>query len=199
MEYFYFKGQGWNVSKCISLKLYQIKKNIFFKDIFDYRETELVKVGTNNYFGKEINVLPITTITKGLCYKLELSKGAIGMGRENLKIEMSSLVRGIDKLQGFSLMIASRNTWQGVVYGEKYKKAISIVTGNLFSGLIAFVKIELEESIWNYNNGEGNFDICMQENKKNNCKSIFDTSTFQDNTRYTNKYYKIKIFLQSTF
>ena len=85
-------------------------------------------------------------------------------------------------------MIASSNTWQGIVYGEKYKKAISYVTGDLLTGSIAVVKIELEESIWNYNNGEGNFDICMQENKKNNCKSIFDTSTFQDNTRYTNKY-----------
>ena len=150
-----------------------------------------MKVGTHNYFGNEINVNPITTISKGLCYKLELSKGAIPI-KGNFKMEMSSLVQGIDKLQGFSLMIASRNTWQGVVYGEKYKKAISIVTGNLLPGLIAFVKIELEERIWNYNNGEGDFDVCMQENKKNNCKSIFDTSTLQDDTRYMHKYYKIE-------
>ena len=142
-----------------------------------------MKVGTHNYFGKEINVLPITTITKGLCYKLELSKGAIGMGRENLKIEMSSLVQGIDKLQGFSLMIASRNTWQGLVYGEKYKKAIPIVTADLASKLIALADIKLEESIWDYRNGKDNFEVCIQGNVKNDCKSIFDTSTFHNDTR----------------
>ena len=111
---------------------------------------------------------------------------------------MTNSVEGMDKLEGFRLMIASSNTWQGIVYGEKYKKAISIVTGNLLPGLISFVKIELEESIWNYYNGEDGFEGCMLGNEKNICKSIFDTSTFQDNTRYTNKYYKIKIFLQST-
>ena len=142
-----------------------------------------MKVGTHNYFGKEINVLQITTITKGLCYKLELSKGAIPIEGFPLKMDMSSLVQGIDKLQGFSLMIASRNTWQGLVYDEKYKKAIPIVTGELVSKLIAYVAIKLEESIWDYRNGEGNFDLCIQENVKNNCKSIFDTSTFQNDTR----------------
>ena len=85
-------------------------------------------------------------------------------------------------------MIASRNTWQGLVYGEKYKKAIPIVTGELASKLIAFAAIKLEESIWDYRNGKDNFDVCIQGNVKNDCKSIFDTSTFQDNTRYTNKY-----------
>ena len=159
---------------------------------WDYRRSELVAVGEHDYFGKKMNVLPIPTIGRGLCYKLELSNGTIPTDSQKPLMALKSTVQGMDKLKGFSLMIASRNTWQGVVYGEKYKKAISIVTGNLLSGLIAFVKIELEESIWNYNNGEGNFDICMQENKKNNCKSIFDTSTLQDDTRYTNKYYRIK-------
>ena len=80
-------------------------------------------------------------------------------------------------------MIATRNTWQGLVYDEKYKKAIPIVTGELVSKLIAYVAIKLEESIWDYRNGEDNFDVCIQENGKNNCKSIFDTSTFQNDTR----------------
>ena len=141
-----------------------------------------MKVGTHNYFGNEINVLPITTIAKGLCYKLEFSKGTVPI-KGNLKMEMSSLAQGIDKLQGFSLMIASINTWQGLVYGEKYKKAIPIVTADLASKLIALVDIKLEESIWNYRNGQDNFDVCIQGNVKNDCKSIFDTSTFQNDTR----------------
>ena len=68
-------------------------------------------------------------------------------------------------------------------YDEKYKKAIPIVTANLASKLIAFAAIKLEESIWDYRNGEGNFDLCIQENVKNDCKSIFDASTFQNDTR----------------
>ena len=96
---------------------------------------------------------------------------------------ISSSVQDMDELNGFALMIASSNTWQGIVYGKKYKKAISYVTGDLLTGSIAIVKIELEESIWNYYNGEGDFEVCMQGNEKNNCKSIFDTSTLQNDTR----------------
>ena len=92
-------------------------------------------------------------------------------------------MQGMDKLKGFSLMIASSNTWQGIVYGEKYKKAISYVTGDLLTGSITIVKIELEESIWNYRNGKGNFDLCIKGNKNDHCKSIFDISSFQNVTR----------------
>ena len=150
---------------------------------WDYRPSELVTVGNHDYFGKKMNVLPIPTIGRGLCYKLELSNGTIPTDSQKPLMALKSTVQGMDKLKGFSLMIASSNTWQGIVYGEKYKKAISYVTGELLTGSIAVVKIELEESIWNYYNGEDDFEGCMLGNEKNNCKSIFDTSTLQNDTR----------------
>ena len=144
-----------------------------------------LRVGTHDYFGSTIDVLQIPTILSGLCYKLELSKGTIPISPNGFfTLFMTNSVEGTDKLEGFRLMIASSNTWQGLVYSRwPYKKVPQIVTGNLVSKLISNVGIELEESIWNYRNGEDNFDLCMKGKENDHCKSIFDTSTFQNDTR----------------
>ena len=90
----------------------------------------------------------------------------------------------MDELKGFKLMIAASNTWQGLVYGKwPYQKVPPIITVDLASKLISNMDVELEESIWNYRNGEDNFDICMKGNENDHCRSIFDTSTFQNYTR----------------
>ena len=145
----------------------------------------MLRVGTHDYFGNIIDVLQISTILSGLCYKLELSKGTIPINSDEFfTLLMTNSVEGMDKLKGFRLMIASSNTWQGLVYGRwPYKKVPPIVTGNLASKLISNVDIELEESIWNYRNGKGNFDLCIKGNENDHCKSIFDISSFQNFTR----------------
>ena len=116
---------------------------------------------------------------------MELSKETIPINSDLFfTLLMTTYVQGVDQLKGFKLMIASSNTWQGLVYGRwPYKKVPQIVTGNLASELLSSVEIELEESIWNYRNGEDNFDLCMKGNENDHCKSIFDTSTFQNDTR----------------
>ena len=97
---------------------------------------------------------------------------------------MTTYVQGVDQLKGFKLMIASSNTWQGLVYDKwPYKKVPPIFTGELNSLLIAQIELELEESVWNYRNGEDDFDLCMKGNETKQCESIFDTSTFQNDTR----------------
>ena len=115
---------------------------------------------------------------------MELSKGTIPINSDEFfTLLMTNSLEGMDKLKGFRLMIASSNTWQGLIYGRwPYKKVPPIVTGNLASKLISNMDIELEESVWNYSNGEDNFDHCMKENEKDHCKSIFDTSTLQNDT-----------------
>ena len=150
--------------------------------------SKLLRVGTHDYFGNTIGVLQIPTIRGGLCYKLELSKETIPTKVNNvdlfLTLMMTNLIKGTDNLKGFKLMIASSNTWQGLVYGKwPYKKVPPIATGTLAPKLISNVDIELEESVWNYRKGEGNFDLCMKGYEKNHCKSIFDTSTFQNDKR----------------
>ena len=150
--------------------------------------SKLLRVGTHDYFGNTIDVLQIPTIRGGLCYKLELSKETIptkgNISDLPFTLMMTNSIEGTDKLKGYRLMIASSNTWQGLVYGKwPYKKVPPIVTGNLVSKLMSNVDIELEESVWNYRNGEDNFVLCMKGKENDHCKSIFDTSTFQNDTR----------------
>ena len=150
-----------------------------------------LKVGTNHdNFGNTIDVTQVPSLLYGLCYKLELSKGTIPKNSDlslaglRTRLLMTNSLQDNDELKGFKLMIAASNTWQGLVYGKwPYKKVPPIATGTLAPKLISNVDIELEESIWNYRKGEGNFDLCMKGYEKNHCKSIFDTSTFQNDTR----------------
>ena len=152
---------------------------------FSFSDYAELKVGTHDYFGNTIDVLPIPTIGSGLCYKLELSKETIPINSDLFfTLLMTTYVQGVDQLKGFKLMIASSNTWQGLVYDKwPYKKVPPIFTGELNSLLIAQIELELEESVWNYRNGEDDFDLCMKANETNQCESIFDTSTFQNDTR----------------
>ena len=144
-----------------------------------------LRLGVHDYFGYKIDVLQIPTIRGGLCYKLELPNGMIPVDSDQIfGLMMTNSVQGMDKLKGFKLMIASSNTWQGLVYGKwPYNKAPSIVTGDLASASLVNVNIDLEENVWNYQFGEGDFDLCMKENETNHCKSIFDPLIFQNDTR----------------
>ena len=159
--------------------------HIFFLNHFSFSDYAELKVGIHDYFGNTIDVLPIPTIGSGLCYKLELSKETIPINSDLFfTLLMTTYVTGVDQLKGFKLMIASSNTWQGLVYDKwPYKKVPPIFTGELNSLLIAQVELELEESVWNYRNGEDDFDLCMKGNETYYCESIFDTSTFQNGTR----------------
>ena len=145
-----------------------------------------LKVGTNqDNFGNTIDVTQVPSLLYGLCYKLELSKETIPINSDLFfTLLMSTYVQGVDELKGFKLMIASSNTWQGLVYDKwPYKTVPPIFTGELNSLLIAQIGLELEESVWNYRNGEDDFDLCMKGNETYQCESIFDTSTFQNGTR----------------
>ena len=122
----------------------------------------------------------------GLCYKLNISKSLIPIEMDvptnglGLLIK-SSIKEGIDKFTAFRLMIASENTWQGIVYGRwPYINVPPIITAELVPGLTHFSLIDLAENNWNYirktsNAGKTNFSGCMENNDKESCLSIFDT------------------------
>ena len=91
----------------------------FFFNHFSFSDYAELRVGTHDYFGKTIDVLPIPTIGSGLCYKLELSKETIPINSDLFfTLLMTTYVQGVDQLKGFKLMIASSNTWQGLVYDK---------------------------------------------------------------------------------
>ena len=150
-----------------------------------YREYMPLRLGANEYSGYQIDAAQVVTIGKGLCYKLEFLEKSIPTNFDlSFNLVMESSLQGVDKLKSFHLMIASNNTWQGLVYASwPNDKIPPVVTKDLVLGNSVRVQIFLKENLWNYPNGEENFTLCMSRSQGNHCKSIFDTRTFKNNSR----------------
>ena len=76
-----------------------------------------------DYLGKNgtLEVIPIRTMTKGLCYKLTPSNPL------QMNFFIGSSIQGLDKLEKINLMIAANDTWQGIVAGRwPYSKGLKI-------------------------------------------------------------------------
>ena len=144
-----------------------------------------LKLGANEYFGNQIDAVQVITIAKGLCYKLEFLEKSIPTDRDSSFIFiMKSSLQGVDKLKSFNLMIASNNTWQGLVYSTwPYEKTPPVVTKDLVFGKTGQAQISLKEHRWNYRNGTKNFNLCMCRSEENHCKPIFDVMTFKNDSR----------------
>ena len=143
-----------------------------------------LKLGTNNFFGKQIDAAQVITFGKGLCYKLEFLEKSIPTNRDlSFTFIMKSSLQGVDKLKSFNLMIASNNTWQGLVYSTWPYDIPPVVAKDLVFGKTGQTQIYLKENLWNYRNGEENFNFCMSRNEENHCKSIFDVRTFKNDNR----------------
>ena len=87
-----------------------------------------LQIGSNNYyvdyFGTNgtIEIIPIRT-TQGLCYKLLHVTSEPGY----MNIFIGSSIQSIDKLEKINLMIATHNTWQGIVgFKWPYTKGLKI-------------------------------------------------------------------------
>ena len=86
-----------------------------------------LQIGSQNYYVDyfdnkgTIEIIPIRTTAQGLCYKLTLS------GPMRMNIFIGSSIQSKDKLEKIHLMIASNNTWQGIVgYNWPYSKGLKI-------------------------------------------------------------------------
>ena len=151
-----------------------------------YREYLPLRLGANEYSGYQIDAAQIVTIGKGLCYKLEFLEKSIPTNvDESFTFTMqASSLQGVDKLKSFHLMIASNNTWQGLVYASwPNDKIPPVVTKDVVLGDSVRVQIFLKENLWNYQNGEKDFNLCMSRSEGNHCKSIFDVRTFKNDSR----------------
>ena len=139
-----------------------------------------LKIGKYYYFGDELELLPIRTTHRGLCYKLELSSDK----SLNLHLVVTSSSKTKDKLKKVHLFVASKNTWQGIInYRWPYSKVPPIVTGLLDTESYKLMNIDLKENQWNYRTGISDFDDCMDNDKDGECTSIFDpTSCEHPNT-----------------
>ena len=156
-------GVGWNI--------FGINKD-FSKDI-------VLKIGKNDYFGKEVYLEEVRTFHCGLCYKLKLSsKDIIPVIRgveTSFTFRIQCKENGREKLPKVSLMLAANNTWQGISFGNwPYSKNPPVIYGNLKENVIEIINIKLEENVWMYQNGQDGFIECLKMENNPNCTSIFD-------------------------
>ena len=104
-----------------------------------------LQVGANDYvdsFGTHgrLEIIPVRTTTQGLCYKLTLSN----IHMNGFLFFIGSSIQSLDKLEKINLMIATNDTWQGIV-GNKwpYTKGLKIPKKNLRHSYTQKLKLKL--------------------------------------------------------
>ena len=138
-----------------------------------------LKIGKHRYFNTQIEVLPVRTLMKGLCYKLYFGrhlKTFTIADRDHIEIFVTSNYEGMaDKLKGIHVTLAENNTWQGIIEKKwPYSKIPSGFMGSFSPEVFNTYIVELEENFFSYREGESDFDECMKENETSQCVSIFD-------------------------
>ena len=143
-----------------------------------------LKIGTHDYFGKQIEVLPILTTMSGLCYKLEFSNPLRYQTLQYLMLVMTSSyqLQNIDKLKKTNIWIAANSTWQGIIHKNwPYSKKPRVISKKYKQNTHTVVFINLEENIWKYQTSVSDFNSCMNEFGDEDCKSIFNPKSYKCN------------------
>ena len=156
----------------IGLHRIRFKKVLLFSRTKDYYyRTATLKIGKHDYFGLQLTLLPVRTMHRGLCYKLEpLSDQSLP-----LYLIVTSSSKNEDKLKKIHLFVASNNTWQGtIIVRWPYSKVPPLVTGEFDTESYKIITVDLKENQWNYRTGVSDFDDCMNEYNSSKCSSIFD-------------------------
>ena len=92
-------------------------------------------------------------------------------------LRISDLNGNIDSVRKVHLLIASKNTWQGIVIPSwPYEKAPPIITRKFILNSMAMAIIDLSENIFKNRNGDTDYKKCFNTKKDNKCTSIFDIS-----------------------
>ena len=98
-------------------------------------------------------------------------------------ISIQSWTQEIDKLSRVYLMLASDNTWQGIVFNKwPYSKAPPLIEQKFVTNAYKMAHIHLEENLWKSRNGYGDFNKCVEDKDDEKCVSIFDI-TFDKSTK----------------
>ena len=141
-------------------------------------------MGTHDYFGQQVEVLPVRTMMHGLCYKLEFS---FPLSYENfqyfgLLMSSSNQLQDIDELKKINLLIAANNTWQGIIHKNwPYSKKPPMISLDFAENTYKVMYIDIEENIWKYHTGITDFNGCINELGDEDCKSIFNPKSYKCN------------------
>ena len=102
-----------------------------------------MKLGNHRYFNTLIEVLPVRTFTKGLCYKLYFGQALKlkAMDPDPLAIFVtSSFENNTDNLEEIHVTVAENNTWQGVVEKKwPYRYVENLVQSNVIALIIRHI------------------------------------------------------------
>ena len=143
-----------------------------------------MKIGNHRYFNTLIEVLPVRTLVKGLCYKLFFGKALKLKALDPDPIAIfvtSSFENKTDKLEEIHVTVAENNTWQGIVEKKwPYSKVPPVFSGSFSQEFFKTYVIEIDENFHVYREGEKNFDECMKEYDTSQCVSIFDPRAFKN-------------------
>ena len=129
--------------------------------------------GTNN---NGIEITPIKTIINGLCYKIQLSN-SLPNPPDFFKLTLYSPENGRDKIEKIRMLIASNNTWQGIINSNwPYSRAPPLIQKEFTPNIHKVVRINLEENVWKLRSGIEDFNKCMKDKDNGKCLSLFDIS-----------------------
>ena len=113
--------KGWPSEMAQWLNLLSLDCECHSFSRLDFHVTVL-KVGVHKYDNEgKIEVIPVPTILRGLCYKIKFSKPLLYNPdwTSYRQLIVSSSVKGVDELKNIDILIASENTWQGKEYTVK--------------------------------------------------------------------------------
>ena len=138
--------------------------------------------GVHDYFGiNKINVSYVHTVKNGLCYKLELKNPF-----PFIQIMVNSNLEGMDRLTKVNLMVAAKNTWQGVILNDWPYNQVPLKIGkDMVSKYANIYDIKLKEELWKNLEGYDEFDECINNlDFEQGCISMFEPQTHQNENRY---------------
>jgi hypothetical protein len=138
--------------------------------------------GVHDYFGiNKINVSYVRTVKNGLCYKLELENPF-----SFIQILVNSNLDGMDRLTKVNLMVAAKNTWQGIILNDWPYNQVPLKIGkDLVSRYANIYDIKLKEELWKNLEGHDEFDDCINNlDFEQGCISMFEPQTHQTENRY---------------
>ena len=140
-----------------------------------------MRPGNYDYFpNNKIEVSHVRTVKNGLCYKLELENPF-----SFIQITLNSNPQGIDKLTKVNLMVAAKNSWQGIIFNDWPTKVPLKIGKGMVSGYSNIYDIRLKEKLWKNLEGHDEFDDCMDKlDFEQGCISMFELQTHQNENRY---------------
>ena len=138
--------------------------------------------GNYDYFpNNKIEVSHVRTVKNGLCYKLDMENPF-----PYIQIMVNSNLEGMDRLTKVNLMVAAKNTWQGIILNDWPYNQVPLKIGTeLVPRYANIYDVKLKEELWKNLEGHNEFDDCMNNFEfEQGCISMFDPQTHQIENRY---------------